>query len=172
MRKALLLATSLILAAPLTSAAETGDTESLAAHAAVDRYFAAYRAMDLESMLGAFSSDAVFVDVVQRHRYEGAQGLRELLGRLVSMHTTMDVDIRRRAVSGSVVAVDYVYRGTLSGEALRAVSGKTTCQDTDYEIPVTSWFEIAGDRIRTQTDFIDLATLEDVRARALGEPTS
>lgn len=134
----------------------------------VDRYFDAYRSMDLEAMLGAFATDAEFVDVAQRHHYEGADGLRQLLGGLLAIHTEMDVEIRRRAVTGNVVAVDYLYRGTLSGEALRTATGKETCRDTTYQIPVTSWFEIENGRIRKQTDFIDLATLDEVRAEASG----
>lgn len=136
--------------------------------AVVDRYFDAYRAMDLERMLGSFADDAEFVDVAQRHKYQGADGLRQLLGGLLAIHTEMDVEIQRRVSAGNLVAVDYLYRGTLSGEALRAATGKETCRDTTYSIPVTSWFEIEDGRIRRQTDFIDLATLGEVRAEASG----
>lgn len=136
--------------------------------AAVDRYFEAYQAMDLERMVGSFTPDATFVDVAQRHRFEGEEGLRQLLGGLLALHTEMGVEIRRRVVAGNLVAVDYLYRGSLSGEALRAATGKETCRDTAYTIPVTSWFEIENGRISRQTDFIDLATLNEVRAEAAG----
>ncbi len=136
--------------------------------AAVDRYFEAYQAMDLERMIGSFTPDATFVDVAQRHRFEGEEGLRQLLGGLLALHTEMDVEVQRRVVAGNLVAVDYLSRGSLSGEALRAATGKETCRDTTYEIPVTSWFEIDNGRIRHQTDFIDLATLNEVRAKAAG----
>ncbi len=150
-----------VLVAPaLASAPDPG--------AAVDRYFDAYRAMDLERMVASFAPDAEFHDVAQRHHYEGQEGMRELLTGLIAVHAEMDVEIQRRAVAGNVVAVDYLYRGKLSGEALRAATGKETCRDTTYEIPVTSWFEIEDGRIRKQTDFIDLTTLGEVRAEASG----
>lgn len=138
------------------------------AGAAVDRYFTAYAAMDLDQMLLAFAPNAVFVDVLQRHHVEGTAGLRELLGGLVAVHSEMGIDVQRRIVSGNLVAVDYLYQGTLSGEALKAATGKESCRDTTYSIPVTTWFEIQGGRIHRQTDFIDLATLNEVKAKAAG----
>ena len=144
-----------------TSAAED-------ASAAVERYFDAYGAMDLERMLLAYTPDAVFVDVLQRHEVEGTEGLRELFGGLVAVHSEMDIDVQRRVISGNLVAVDYLYQGTLSGEALKVMTGKDTCRDTSYRIPVTTWFEIRGGRIHRQTDYIDLASLNEVKAEASG----
>ncbi|MEE8536814.1 MAG: nuclear transport factor 2 family protein [Acidobacteriota bacterium] len=138
------------------------------ASAAVDRYFDAYKAMDLEQMVLAYAPDAEFIDVLQRHQVKGTDGLRELLGGLVAVHSEMGIEVQRSVVSGNLVAVDYLYRGTLSGEALKVVTGKETCRDTSYRIPVTTWFEIRGGRIQRQTDFIDLATLNEVKAEASG----
>lgn len=146
--------------AAATAAADPG--------AVVDAYFDAYRAMDVERMLGSYAPDALFVDVAQRHRLEGTDGLRQLLVPLVSVHSAMGIDVRRRVVSGNLVVVDYVYEGTLSGEALRAATGKETCRDTPYRLPVTSWFEVRDGRISRQTDYIDLATFQEIRAQASG----
>lgn len=159
-RAVLLLSLGALLGAPAQAAVDAGTV--------VDRYFDAYRTMDVEGMLAVYAPDAVFVDVAQRHRFAGGDGLRQLFSGLVAIHHDMKLDVRRRVVSGGLVVVDYVYEGTLSGEALRAATGKETCRDTVYRIPVTSWFEVADGRIRTHTDFIDLATLNEVRAEASG----
>lgn len=135
----------------------------------IDRFFEAYRSQEVHRMLEVYAPDAVFIDISQRHHVEGVDELREFLTRLVAVHHNMDARERRRVVGEGVAVVDYVYTGTLSGESLRELTGKETCRDTAYEIPVTSWFEVEGGRIVKQTDFIDLATLEEVRARASGE---
>ena len=167
-----LLTPIVLLAAPLLSlpaAAAPGKPDPADAGAVVDRFFDAYRAMDLERMLDAYTPDVVFVDVAQRHEVEGTASLQQLLAPLLSVHSEMGIDVRRRVVSGSLVVVDFVYAGTLSGEALRAATGRETCRDTSYRLPATSWFEVRDGRISRQTDFIDLATLEEIRTRASGD---
>jgi steroid delta-isomerase-like uncharacterized protein len=134
----------------------------------IDRFFDAYRSADLDRMLAMYDPEAVFIDVAQRHRYEGTDELAVFLRNLIGIHLSMDVDVKRRVVSGDQVVVEYAYTGSLSGEALQAATGKDSCHDTEYAIPVTSWFEIRDGRIASQTDFIDLATLAEVRLRASG----
>lgn len=80
----------------------------------------------------------------------------------------MRVDVKRRIVADQHVVVEYAYAGSVSGEALHERTGNPSCRDTPYAIPVTSWFEIRDGHIVKQTDFIDLATLTEVRRRAAG----
>ena len=134
----------------------------------VDRYFQAYSDMDVEGMLDVYAPDAVFSDILQRHRVEGSEALRTLLSGLVAVHSKMSVRIQRKIASGNRVAVEFVYAGRLSGEALRQLTGKTQCRDVDYEIPATSWFRIDNGHIVEQTDFIDVTTLAEVKAKAAG----
>ncbi len=134
----------------------------------IDRFFDAYRRGAVEEMLTLYAPDAVFEDLNQRHRLEGTDQLREFLGQIVKMHTTIGLVETRRATMGNTVVVQYEYTGTLSGAALRAVTGKETCQDTEFSLPVTSWYEIEDGRIARQTDFIDLVTLREIQARASG----
>ena len=135
----------------------------------VDRFFTSYRAGDVEGMLTVYADDALFEDIAQRHRYQGTEELRTFLTQTAGVHKEMDLRENRRVVKGNVVAVDYVYTGTLSGAALSQLTGKEGCQDTDYEIPVTSWYVVRDGRIARQTDFIDLATLNEVRAQVAGD---
>ncbi len=137
--------------------------------AAVDRYFEGYRSMDPDQVAAAYSPEAVFVDVAQREEVSGAEAIKEMVARLVALHLEMGIKEKRRVVSGNQVAVEFAFTGTISGAAMRQASGKTTCQDTTYEVPATSWFEVSDGRIIRQTDFIDLATLEEVKKRASGQ---
>ncbi len=163
---------ALLLAAVLTiliAAPVRGQTENPAPGAVVDRFFDAYRSRDVDGMLALYAPDAVFLDVAQRHRFEGREKLAVFLRRLMDLHISTDVGIRRRLASGGLVVVEYAYTGMLSGEALHAQTGKQSCRDTEYSVPVTSWFEVKNGQIVRQTDFIDLATLAEVRQRASGE---
>lgn len=134
----------------------------------VDRFFDAYRRGAVEEMVALYAPDAVFEDVNQRHRIEGTESLREFLRSIVQMHSAIGLTESRRVTNGNVVVVQYAYTGTLSGAALRARTAKETCRDTEFTLPVTSWYEIEQGRIARQTDFIDLATLGEIRARASG----
>jgi steroid delta-isomerase-like uncharacterized protein len=162
---ALLLALSILLLAAMPVAADpsTGDPSQV-----VDLFFDAYRSRNVDGMVNLYSPDAVFTDVGQRHRFEGRDQLRTFLRGLVALHHSMDVEIKRQLVSGDQVVVEYLYTGTLSGEALHQRTGNESCSDTQYAIPVTSWFDVRDGKIVRQTDFIDLATLAEVRARASG----
>jgi len=134
----------------------------------IDRFFDAYRRGSVDEMLAIYAPDAVFEDLNQRHRAEGTEQLRQFLGQVIQMHTTIGLEETRRSTTGNTVVVQYAYTGTLSGAALRAITGKETCRDTEFTLPVTSWYEIEDGRIARQTDFIDLATLREIQARASG----
>lgn len=138
------------------------------ANRVIDRFFDAYRRGSVDDMLAIYAPDAVFEDLNQRHRVEGAEQLRQFLDQIVQMHSTIGLEETRRATTGNLVVVQYAYTGTLSGAALRALTGKETCRDTEFRLPVTSWYEIEEGRIARQTDFIDLATLREIQARASG----
>ena len=135
----------------------------------VDRFFEAYRTGDVDTMLEIYASDAVFVDVAQRHRHEGRAEIEPFLRQIVNLHEELGLEVSRKVVSENRVVVEYAYTGTLSGEALHQMTGNASCRDTDYSIQVTSWFEIRDGQIISQTDFIDLATLLEVKLRASGE---
>jgi len=150
----------LALLGPITGA---GDS----AGEAVDRFFGAYRDGSLERMLASYSADVVFEDVNQRHRFEGTEQMVQLLGGLVAMHHEMDVNEKRRVVSGSTVVVEYDYVGKLNGAVLGQAVGKDDCPDLEYVLPTTSWYEVKDGKIVHQRDFIDLATYQELREQML-----
>ena len=133
---------------------------------AVDRFFQAYRDGSVDAMLAVYAPDAVFEDVNQRQRVEGADKLREFLGGLVGLHARMGLEEQRRVVAGDTVVVEYEYVGLVNGEALSAALGKEACPDIDYRIPVTSWYTVRDGHITHHKDFIDLATSQELKQRA------
>ena len=153
----------LTLAVLLGPASVAGDSPG----AAVDRLFGAYGDASLERMLASYSPDAVFEDVNQRHHFEGAEQLGQLLGQLVAMHLRMDVKEKRRVIHRNTVVVEYDYVGTLDGAALAQSVGKKDCPDLEYALPTTSWYEVEGGKIVHQRDFVDWATFLELREQML-----
>ncbi len=135
--------------------------------AAVDRFFGAYRDASLERMLASYAPNAVFEDVNQRHHFEGTEQLEQLLSQLVAMHHRMDVKEKRRVVDGNTVVVEYDYVGTLNGAVLGQIVGKEGCPDLEYALPTTSWYEVEDGKIVHQRDFVDWATLLELREQML-----
>ncbi len=135
--------------------------------AAVDRFFGAYRDASLERMLASYAPNAVFEDVNQRHHFEGTEQLEQLLSQLVAMHHRMDVREKRRVVDGNTVVVEYDYVGKLNGAVLGQIVGKEGCPDLEYVLPTTSWYEIEDGKIVHQRDFVDWATLLELREQML-----
>jgi len=139
---------------------------------AVDRLFDAYRKGSVEGMLSAYSEDATFEDINQRHHFTGTVQLKAMLTALVGMHIRMDLDETRRVVDGDLVVVEYIYGGQLNGAALGASVGKEGCPNLEYALPVTSWYTVEDGEITHQKDFIDWATFLDLRQKLLAAGTS
>lgn len=160
---------SLILVIMATAALTVAAPADNDPGAVVDRYFEAYRSMDPGRLAALYAPDAVLIDVLQKHRTAGREAIRQNVAQLAALHTKLGAREEQRVVSGNNVAVKFVYTGTVSGEALRQLTGKTTCRDTDYEIAATAWFEISDGQVVRQTDFIDVTALKEAQARASGE---
>lgn len=141
---------------------------------AVDRLYDAYRNGSVDAMLSAYSEDATFEDVNQRHRFTGAEELKAMLTAIVGMHIRMELEEGRRVVDGDLVVVEYVYSGQLNGAALGASVGKEGCPDLEYVLSATSWYTVKNGKIVHQKDFIDWATLLDLRQQLLetGTPST
>ena len=133
----------------------------------VDRFHDAYRNGSVEGMLAVYAPHAVFEDVSQRHHMEGAEALRELLTGIVAVHHEMELKEKRRVIHGNIVVVEYEYAGLLNGAALGQAVGKEGCPDLQYTLPTTSWYEVKGNHITYQKDFIDFATFLELRQQLL-----
>ena len=68
---------------------------------------------------------------------------------------------------GNVVVVEYDYAGFLNGAVLGQAVGKEGCPDLEYTLPATSWYEVEDGHIVRQRDFIDMATLLELRETLL-----
>lgn len=121
----------------------------------VDDFLSAYRAGDVERMAAIYAEDVRFTDVSQRHEVSGRSAMRESLGNLSAIHKRMDVEVKRRAVSGGLVTVEVVYSGTLDSAAL----GQP--EDLEYSLPAVLLFEVEDGHIRSQTDYLDFRTFSE-----------
>ncbi len=126
----------------------------------IETFLNAYRDADVDGMLASYAADATFTDVSQRHEVNGRPELQEMLTRLVGMHKEMDVEIKRRATTGNLVTVEVVYSGTLDCAAL----GLPDREDLSYSLPAVLLFEVDGNHIRTQTDYLDFRTFTETFA--------
>lgn len=130
----------------------------------IDAFMANYATGDAGKMLQSYAEDAVFVDVNQRHRFEGSQALQELLGQLQFMHLDMEIREKRRVVTDNHAALEIVYAGTLNCEAL----GMKDHDPVSYELPAVILLDIENGRIKRQTDYIDFKTYTELAEKIRG----
>ena len=135
--------------------------------AVVEDFFGAYRAADVDKMTAIYAEDVRFFDVSQRHEVNGREAMRENLARLAAIHKQMDVEIKRRAVTGGLVTVEIVYSGTLDCAAL----GRPDREDLAYSLPAVLLFDVADGKIQSQTDYLDFRTFTETFA-AIQAPVS
>jgi steroid delta-isomerase-like uncharacterized protein len=154
---------------PMVLAAPSVGAEGPAPGQVVDRFYDSYRNGSVEGMMRLYAEDAVFEDVNQRHRLQGSEQLQGFLAGIVGLHAEIGLREKRRVTVGDTVVVEYEYTGILSGAALRQVSGKDSCQDTEYSLPVTSWYDVQDGHIVHQKDFIDLATFLEIQQQIQGQ---
>lgn len=139
---------SLVLA---TGAAANGPAQL------VDDFLSAYRAGDVDKMTAIYAPDVRFSDISQRHELTGREAMRESLGQLTAIHKQLDVEVKRRAVTGDLVTVEVVYTGTLDCAAL----GLPDREDLEYSLPAVLLFEVANGHIASQTDYLDYRTFTE-----------
>lgn len=133
----------------------------------VSDFLSAYRAADVEKMIDIYAPGVRFTDVNQRHELNGRAAMRESLGRLAAIHKSMDVEIKRQAVTGDLVTVEVVYSGTLDCAAL----GQPDREDLEYSLPAVLLFEVADGHIASQTDYLDYRTFTESFAALQPPPT-
>ena len=146
---------ALVLLLGLVGVSTASDEPGLA----VDKFQDAYRAADLPALLEIYADQAVFEDVNQRHHFEGTDQLQEFLGRLVGAHLHMDIEEKRRIVTGNTAVVEIDYVGTLDCSVLGLPD-----ESLPYRMPAVQIFEVEAGRIVRQTDYIDYRTFTELQA--------
>lgn len=136
---------------------------------AVNQLLHAYRRSSIEGMLAVYADDAVFEDVNQRHHVVGHDALAAMMQKIFALHRSIGLEEKRRVARGNDVVVEYDYVGTLSGEALSHLSGKSGCPDLDYKIATISWYTVRNGKVVEQRDFIDYATYKELQAALMSD---
>ena len=129
-------------------------------------YYEAYRTGTAEELAGFYTDDVVFDDVSQRHHVEGKAPFTEALAGLKNIHVEMNIEEKRRMVSGESVVVEIFYKGTLDCAKL----GRPDHENLSYALPAVLLLEVSNGRIRKQTDYIDYRTFTETFAKLQPTP--
>ncbi|MGH9388162.1 MAG: nuclear transport factor 2 family protein [Vicinamibacteria bacterium] len=124
-------------------------------------YYEAYRTGTVEELAAFYTEDVVFDDISQRHHAEGKAAFTEALESLKDIHVEMSIEEKRRLVSGNMVVVEILYKGTLDCAKL----GRPDHDNLPYVLPAVLLFEVSKGRIRKQTDYIDYRTFSETFAK-------
>ena len=80
-----------------------------------------------------------------------------MLTRLTSIHVDMQIEEKRRVVSGDRVVLEIDYKGTLDCAKL----GRPDHENVSYSLPAVIVLEMKNGRIQEQTDYIDFRTFTE-----------
>jgi len=105
-------------------------------------YYEAYRTGTAEELAGFYTDDVVFDDVSQRHHVEGKAPFTEALAGLKNIHVEMNIEEKRRMVSGESVVVEIFYKGTLDCAKL----GRPDHENLSYALPAVLLLEVSNGR--------------------------
>jgi steroid delta-isomerase-like uncharacterized protein len=129
-------------------------------------YYEIYRMGTAEELAAFYADDVVFDDISQRHHFEGRAALTEALAGLKNIHVEMEVEEKRRMISGDSVVVEILYKGTLDCAKL----GRPDHENLSYALPAVLLFEVSNGKIRRQTDYIDYRTFTETFAKLQPTP--
>jgi steroid delta-isomerase-like uncharacterized protein len=118
----------------------------------VDRFFAAYRARDVDGIAGLMAADVVFEDPIFRQRRAGRDGIRTLAAEMRSALSDVTIDVHSMVVAGDLVATEQ----TLGGVLTRPDGVKRPIR-----VRGSSFFRIRDGQIQAWTDYFDYRTFTE-----------
>ncbi len=118
----------------------------------VDRFFAAYRARDVDGIAGLMAADVVFEDPIFRQRRAGRDGIRTLAAEMRSALSDVTIDVHSMVVAGDLVATEQ----TLGGVLTRPDGVKRP-----IKVRGSSFFRIRDGQIQAWTDYFDFRTFTE-----------
>jgi hypothetical protein len=116
----------------------------------------AYAAKDVDRFVSFFTGDFRQVDVNRRVDVSGSDAWRRQTVGINAAHEDMGRRHHGRALIGDWLVVELEWWGTVRGEALGHPG-----QDRSYRYSGLALIQLAGDRIRRQIIYADLATLQE-----------
>jgi steroid delta-isomerase-like uncharacterized protein len=122
------------------------------ARTVVEQLFEAYRARDVERLVGLFAEDAVFEDPTFRIRQQGREGIRKLATDMSAGFSDISIEIHSMVSDGDMVATEE----TIAGVVTHA-DGKRR----PIKVRGASFFRVRNGRIQKWTDYFDFQTFSE-----------
>lgn len=114
----------------------------------------AYASMDVDRWVSCFTEDVEQIDVPRRVHVVGREAWRTQTERINAGHRRMGRVHHGRAVLGNWIVVEVEWTGTVRGEVIGRPG-----EDRRYRYSGLALLELAGERIRRQIIYGDVATL-------------
>ena len=118
----------------------------------VDRFFAAYRAQDVDALTTVLATDVSFEDPTFRLKAEGVEAIRKMGLELRRTYKDLRVDVHSMTVDGESVATEQ----TISATMLRRDG-----QSRQISVRGASFFRVRNGRIYRWTDYFDYQTFSE-----------
>ena len=134
----------LVLAAPVAAFAfldAASETEVV-----VDRFFAAYQAMDVDAIAALLAPGVVFEDPTFGLRAEGREAVRKMAADIAARYTNVSITTHGRVIAGDRAATEQTV----------AAAVRTAAGDRRISVRGASFFEVSGNVIRRWTDYYDV----------------
>jgi steroid delta-isomerase-like uncharacterized protein len=124
----------------------------------VEQFFDAYRALDVDRLVGLFAADGVFEDPTFRQRQEGQGGIRKAAMDMRATFSNVTIELHSKIVDGETVATEETVAGVLThGDGTRR----------NIKVRSASFFRVRNGRIQQLTQYSDVQTFnEQTRAGA------
>jgi ketosteroid isomerase-like protein len=131
---------------PAGAAAAAADLKKI-----ITQYYADYAALDLEKVLSYYTEDCHFEDPTFHIVLRGRKEIRAAFTPLKPLYQRVRFEPTLLLVSGNWLICQHVQSGTMKRNA--------KAEFKDYQVQGVTLFEFAGDKIKRQYDYYDVATL-------------
>ncbi len=118
----------------------------------LDRFFAAYAAMDVDGLAALLAPDVLFEDPTFRLRREGRDAVRRMMLDTRARYSAVSVTCHNRVVAGDRAATEQTVTATV-----RATDGP----DRRVAVRGASFFAVSGGLIHRWTDYVDYQTFSE-----------
>lgn len=118
----------------------------------------AFNAKDWNAVRAAITDDFVYDEVGSRRKVQGADQTMSLLKAWAAAIPDGKASFDNALVCGETVVLEVTWRGTHTGP-LQTPRGQLAPTGKQIEVRACTALEVAGDRVRAQRHYFDMATL-------------
>jgi steroid delta-isomerase-like uncharacterized protein len=122
------------------------------ARSVVDRFFDAYRTLDVDRLVNVFATDGVFEDPTFRQRHEGHEGIRRAVMEMRATFSNVSIQVHSSVIDGDTVATEETVSGVLTHRDGRP---------RNIKVRSASFFRIRNGQIQRLTQYSDVQTFQE-----------